>query len=146
MPDGDKTLNQEIMDQICDRLMAGESIRSILKTDGFPSTATFFKALRVQENAAWRDQYAHAREDAADVQHAEICDVAHQEPEHGFQGVDSGEVAHRRLLIDTMKWSAGRMKPKVYGDKIQNEHSGPGGSPIQVITNVPTLPAPDVSG
>ncbi len=33
-------------------------------------------------------------------------------------------IEHRRLQVDARKWYAGKLRPKVYGDKIQQEHSG----------------------
>jgi hypothetical protein len=30
----------------------------------------------------------------------------------------------RRIRIDARKWYAGKLRPKVYGDRIQQEHSG----------------------
>ena len=39
-----------------------------------------------------------------------------------------------RVAIDAFKWTAGKMAPKRYGDKITNEHTGPNGGPVQVST------------
>lgn len=33
--------------------------------------------------------------------------------------VDAGEVQHRKLKIDTLKWAAGKLRPKKYGDLTQ---------------------------
>lgn len=38
-----------------------------------------------------------------------------------------------RAMIDGLKWTAGRMAPKLWGDKTQHEHSGPDGGPIQHV-------------
>ncbi len=84
------------------------------------------------------EQYHRAREEQADALAEEMVDVVRSDPVCTEMGnVDTGLVAHNRLLIDTLKWRAARLKPKVYGDKVQNEHSGPDGGPIQVTTGVP---------
>jgi hypothetical protein len=30
---------------------------------------------------------------------------------------------------------AGKLRPKVYGDKITNEHTGPNGGPVQIVAS-----------
>ncbi|RAU21131.1 hypothetical protein CU669_15140 [Paramagnetospirillum kuznetsovii] len=56
-------------------------------------------------------RYAHAREVRADVIAEEIIDIA-----------DTAEDANiARLQIDARKWYAGKVRPKVYGDKIQQD-------------------------
>lgn len=41
-------------------------------------------------------------------------------------------IARNRLRVDSRKWMLSKMLPKVYGDKIQTEHVGQGGGPIQL--------------
>jgi len=41
-------------------------------------------------------------------------------------------IAHKRLQIDTRKWMLSKMLPKVYGDKVTQEHTGAGGGPIAI--------------
>ena len=42
------------------------------------------------------------------------------------------EVAGLRLKADNIKWKLARMNAKKYGDRLQNEHSGPEGGNIPV--------------
>lgn len=85
-----------------------------------------------------------ARLDQADALVEEITDVARSVPvKDEFGKVDSGQVAHNRLLVDTLRWRASKLKPRVYGDKVQQEHSGPDGGPIVVSTGVPMPPIKD---
>jgi hypothetical protein len=44
---------------------------------------------------------------------------------------DSGYVADKRLRVDTQKWLLSKALPKIYGDKVLNEHTGANGGPIQ---------------
>ncbi|MHB8372251.1 MAG: terminase small subunit-like protein [Thermoplasmataceae archaeon] len=44
------------------------------------------------------------------------------------------EDAHAvRVKIDMIKWVAGKRLPRVYGDKIQSEVSGPDGKPLEIV-------------
>lgn len=46
--------------------------------------------------------------------------------------LSSDVIAHKRLQIDTLKWKLSKMLPKVYGDKITQEHTGKDGGPIAI--------------
>ncbi len=82
-----------------------------------------------------------AREDQGETMAQKIIEVSESDPkEDEFGKVDAGMVAHRKMQMDAYKWLASRLRPKEYGDKIQNEHSGPDGGPINVISGVPIPP------
>ena len=126
----------ELCDKICSRIAVGKSARKTCIELGI-GLETVFGWLRTRPDFA--EQYAKAKDDSADAHAEKIQDAAEQEPERGPDGkIDPGDVAHRRLLIDTLKWTASKLKPKKYGERIMAEHSGPGGTPIQVITSVPS--------
>lgn len=127
--------SQEVFDTICERLADGESLRSICSDDDMPNKATVFRWLGSDENLS--DQYARARESQADAIFDEILDIADDarndwmerggEDDAGYQA--NGEHIQRsKLRIDARKWMAGKLRPKVYGDKIQQEHTSPDGS------------------
>jgi hypothetical protein len=66
-----------------------------------------------------RSQYELARQARADNIADKAVDVALTPPERTMQGsVDGGAVADKRLLIDTLKWSAAKLHPKRYSDKL----------------------------
>ena len=44
--------------------------------------------------------------------------------------LSSDVIASKRLQVDTLKWKLSKMLPKVYGDKVTQEHTGAGGGPI----------------
>lgn len=81
----------------------------------------------LRQNEAFQANYARAREDQADADADAINDIATR--------VIDGTVGHQeaRVAIDALKWTAGRRKPKVYGDRASLELSGPNGGPIQTI-------------
>lgn len=75
---------------------------------------------RIRESAELRSLYAEAREAYAHAVFDRIVDVAKTE----------SDVKRARLLIDTYKWQAAKVIPKIYGDKITQEHIGSGGGPV----------------
>jgi hypothetical protein len=69
--------------------------------------------------------YARAREDRADKIADEIVAisdeaevVAKYDGEEVRLGLDSAAVARNRLRVDARKWVAAKLKPRVYGDKL----------------------------
>jgi len=97
-----------------------------------PSTIT--RWLQDESRVALRTQYAHAREAQADAFADEIVDVARDKVR---------DPAQARVLIDALKWAAGKRKPKVYGDKVTTEHSGPGGGDIIIRATIGGTSAKD---
>lgn len=135
MPGGRPTdYNLEITDIICERLAAGESMRSISRDDSMPAMSTLFKWLR--EHEEFSQQYAKAKEESADALVEDMLDIADNQVDQPLlvDGVpleidgkvvmvkDAVAVNHARLRVDTRKWSASKLKPKKYGEKVQ--HSG----------------------
>ena len=101
---------------ICAEVAEGSNLSRICAQDGRPARDTVYKWL--QAHPAFADQYAHAREDRADHRFDRIDDVI---VDMRAGTIDSNQA---RVEIDVIKWQAGKEKPKVYGDKIQTEHSG----------------------
>lgn len=107
-----------------------------------PSAPTFFKWLAANEGFA--KQYARAREEQAEFFADEIKDIADEQPptirdrEGEAVGVrmDSAFVAWQRLRIDSRKWVASKLKPKTYGEKMVQEHTGADGGAIQAKVTV----------
>ncbi|WP_323380275.1 terminase small subunit-like protein [Delftia tsuruhatensis] len=124
-----------IAERICERLSDGESLRSICMSEKMPSKATVFRWLR--NNEKFRDQYVRAREAQADAIVDEILDIADEDctkvktdkhpradaDEDGMVEVvfDAVAVQRNKLRIDARKWLAGKLKPKVYGDRLAEE-------------------------
>ena len=122
------SFTDEKADTICDRLASGESLVAICASDEMPSTVTVFRWLAANES--FRCKYARAREAQADVLFDEILDIADEKSRDTIKG-KSGEdipdnewISRSRLRIDARKWMAGKLRPKVYGDKLELEHSG----------------------
>lgn len=132
---------QEIADQICTKLADGNSLRSICKGEEFPGISTVIRWLAIKEDpfATFRAQYARAREAQADTlfdECLEIADDGSQDTKTVQRGgetvevVDQEHIQRSRLRVDTRKWMAGKLRPKVYGDKL--ELSGNKDAPLVV--------------
>jgi hypothetical protein len=104
----------ELVEEILNKLMDGESLRSICRPDHMPSAGTFLRWCSIDEKLS--EQYARARDIQMDYYVDDINQIA--------DDCDIMDVAKAKLRIDTRKWTASKLKPKKYGDKIQNEVSG----------------------
>lgn len=108
----------ELGDTICERLAFGESLRTICAEQGMPAVGSVMRWLASddEQHAQFREQYMRAREGQAEALVDRALDVARLAPETQY-GIERA-----RLEIDTIKWYAGKVRPKVYGDA----EKGPG--------------------
>lgn len=119
---------KDIADQICERLSEGDSLRTICGEEWSPGKSTVFRWLA--ENKEFRDQYARAREQQAELYAAELVDIADENPK------DAAGVQRNRLRVDTRKWVASKLLPKKYGDNASLALTGAEGGPIQAAITV----------
>lgn len=131
--------SQGLADHICERIADGESLRAICNAEDMPNKATIFRWLSA--NQAFSDQYARARETQADSLFDEILSIADDghndwmERNYGEETrwVENGEALRRsQLRVDARKWMAGKLRPKKYGEKVTQEHTGENGGPLVV--------------
>lgn len=135
---------QDVADEICERIANGESTRSICRDSHMPSQATVFRWLADEGHRLFREQYERARETQADALFEEILEIADDASNDWMEakGDKAGEgwklngehVQRSRLRVDTRKWAASKLKPKKYGDRIQQEHSGDVGVTVQLVS------------
>lgn len=139
------SFSQKVADEICRRIAEGESLRAICSRKGLPSLSTVFKWLT--DFPSFSQQYARAREEQAETLAGEIVAIADETPEVEPVLDKDGNVIEMRLhpayvswqknRVDARKWVAAKLKPKVYGDKVQTEVSGPEGGPIETVELTP---------
>jgi hypothetical protein len=131
------SFTEEMGDEICRRLIEGESLRSICASEGFPAQSTVCRWLA--NNETFRKQYAHARELQADALFDEVLDIADNGTNDWMQRNGEGDegwalngehIQRSRVRIDARKWMAGKLRPKVYGDKLNLEGAGENGEII----------------
>jgi hypothetical protein len=128
---------------ICVRLSEGDSLKAITQDDKMPDRATVYRWLATYPDFC--DLYARAREDQADTLADEIIAIADEQPEI-IAVVDkkTGALIEHKLdgaflqwqknRIDARKWTAMKLKPKKYGDKLAL--GGDEGNPIKVEAEV----------
>lgn len=126
------TFSKEIFDTICERIAGGESLRAICADDDMPHDSTVCRWLAADDGGELCQQYAHARERQADAIFDEILEIADDarndwmaangEDAEAFR-LNGEHVQRSKLRIDARKWMAGKLKPKVYGDRLDLTNS-----------------------
>ena len=114
---------QALADLICERIAEGESLRKICSGDEMPARTTVKRW--IVEDKAFQAQYARAREERADYYVDRMLDEA-----ESSEGLDAPGVAAKRLIVDTLKWTASKLDAKKYGDKVENTLRGDKEAPL----------------
>lgn len=116
-----KPYDPDVAAQICELVSNGKSIVECAQVKGIPSRNVIYKWL--DESEDFRDRYARARKERADLLADEIINLADGAEDHfGYdtEAFDPAKARLRldaaRLKIDTRKWAASKMDPKTYGD------------------------------
>jgi hypothetical protein len=118
--------NYDLCVEICDKIADGQNIKSILNSDdNYPSFPTWCKWKR--ENPELLNLYVNSIQDKGESVDAQIDEI--------WQGCKEGlyDASIANVLIQTLKWKASKYYPKMFGDKVQQEHSG------EITTNVISL-------
>ncbi len=105
---------------VVDHIRFGGTCRNAKEAIGV-GERTIFNWLSDPRRDAFRQHYTRAREDQADAFADKIVEIIET------NGMDP---ADKRVRMDALKWIAGKRKPKVYGDKVTNEVTGPGGAAL----------------
>jgi hypothetical protein len=137
---------EHIATVICVRLSEGESLKSITRDEEMPDRATVYRWLAAYPDFC--DLYARAREDQADTLADEIIAIADEQPEV-IPVIDrrTGELIEHKLdnaflqwqknRIDARKWTAMKLKPKKYGDRLV--HAGDAENPLEIQNDAVTI-------
>lgn len=111
-------------EEICARVAAGDDIMSICESEGMPAHTTLHR---------WREKfpefgaaYARARNLSGEAGEARIQRIM----DDARAGKIDANTA--RVLIDGEKWLASKRAPRTHGDRVEVEHSGSVGHPVQV--------------
>jgi hypothetical protein len=115
-------MDNDRFDLVCDGIASGLSIQKACdKLDIDPTM--FYRQMNKDESLVHK--YTRAREARADVRFDRMDELLDE--------VKSGAVEPNaaRVLVDAIKWMAGKEKAKVYGDRIQSE--------VIVTHNIATL-------
>ena len=111
--------SDKIVKEICKRLADGESLLQICRDDHMPTNMTVYNWL--QKYDVFFDSYTRAREMQGHAHAAMAIEAATKAKDAGLG----------RLAYDALKWHAGKIAPKVYGDKTEVAVVGANGGPVQ---------------
>lgn len=102
---------------ILEGIANGQSLSSILRQNSMPSYA--WAKLQLRENDDLRRAYDQATQDRADRLVEELVEMADSPAPAGLDGpAMSAWVQQLRLRVDVRKWAASKLKPRVYGDRL----------------------------
>jgi len=123
----------EIADEICLRMLDGESLKAICQDEKMPNRRTVFRWLASDDE--FRQRYEIARQMLADLLFDEIKDIADDARNDFMEKLaddgsiervpDHENVQRSKLRVDTRKWMASKLMPRKYGDRIGVEVSVP---------------------
>lgn len=111
----------ELTTEICDKIACSSvGLKQLCKQNPhWPTHETIYQWLRKYES--FSDQYAQAKKDQVRALVEEILEIS-DDSSHDTQytergaSMDSEWVARSRLKVDTRKWIATKLVPRLYGD------------------------------
>jgi hypothetical protein len=104
---------EELAAEICERIADGESLRSICALPGMPHRSTVLVWLSAYPD--FQSLYAQARVAQADYMDDLILETANSV---------TPETAHAaKVKISAYQWRAAKLKPKVYGERLEVEQT-----------------------
>jgi len=124
-------LSEEDYLSIFDEISEGRSLRSALSKKGC-GFSMFYDGLKNSKELT--EQYAHARSCMAESSFEAILSAVNR--------VESGQLGYNegRIIIDTYKWIAARMKPTVYAEKTSLLGHTDGNSPTEITVRWASKP------
>lgn len=101
---------QQLAEEILNRIACGESLMRICQDDHMPGYAS---VMRWQiKSTKFRENYVRARQQQAETYAESLIDYAMTEQ----------DVNRARIVSDNIKWTASKLLPKMYGDKVTQDH------------------------
>ena len=106
----------EIVGRFLEAIRSGRSAAQACKAEGMPSTQTIINW--TESDPEFAAAYEKAKEERGNYYGELVAEISLA----GLQGKYK-DSAMLRAAIDGLKWSAARMAPKGFGDRMQVEHS-----------------------
>ena len=120
-----RSITDEMIIEVCDRVADGETIRQIARDDYMPVASTIY--LELSRNETFSDQYVKAKEAQLTRWEDELIEIADDGSNDWVdREVDKGRIVtvadtdhmnRSRLRVDTRKWIMSKRAPKKYGDR-----------------------------
>lgn len=95
----------------------GSSLITAIKKPGYPTYDSVQKYMRSRPEI--RRMYEEAIEARADYLAESLIDISEEKPPEGLDGPQlSAWINQMKIRIDTRKWTAAKLRPKFWGEKI----------------------------
>lgn len=122
--------NEEIAQEICAAISTSSfGIRKLCKQNKhWPSVSHIFSWLHLYP--LFKEQYTRAKQNQIESFIDDVIDIADDasndwmENDNGTIVANHDHINRARLRIDTRKWLASKLAPKIYGDKKEKEDNG----------------------
>lgn len=114
-------MTEEVFFKVCDAIEDTErSLKSICKENNTSSSAFFdFIDASVNEGVTtYSDRYTRARERQAEYLFDLQREIVFKRDEDHTAFTGANVIQRDKLIAETIKWQAGKLKPKKYGDKL----------------------------
>jgi transposase len=134
-PGRPSTFSQEVADEICERLSQGEPLRQICRDERMPAWQTVYGWKAAHEEFSKR--IAHAREAGFDAIAEECLEIADEtafdtvETDQGFRA-NTEWISRSKLRVETRLKLLAKWDPKRYGDRVDLNHGGQDGNPVDL--------------
>ena len=126
----------KLMARICERLSAGESLRSVCRAPDMPDERAVRLWVKADKDGC-AEPFQRARELQAHRLADELLELADEAPPLLPDGrVDQGWVTWQKNRIDLRKWHLAKMLPTEYGDQVALKSEG-GGLSIHIDLGPP---------
>jgi hypothetical protein len=129
---GNTKYNERKAKIICERLMLGETLVAICDDPRLPNRRTIIRWLADPRRVDFREMYYFSRRVAVESLVDEIVTIADDnsgdwqytyDKDGEINGIkaDNEAIQRSRVRIDTRKWLAAKLVPRIYGDNTQVE-------------------------
>lgn len=148
----------ELADEICNRIASGRTTLSVSRDPDMPHLSTIYDWRDSNKHPSFSEMYARAREklcqhwadeiveDALDESRDQQSRVIKKDGYSEKQGTysetvetvssDNTAVQRDKLKVDAKKWLLSKLRPREYGDKIEQQITGKDGAEFQPILNI----------
>lgn len=138
-----KGKTKQIVDAFLKQCALGKSIKTISKDPSMPGFSTLWKW--ISEDEEINKKYWLAKQVTADIYAEEIVDIADDgsndwmesnDPKNAGYALNKENIQRSRLRVDARKWSAAKLMPKRYSERVANEISGPDGGAVEGVVTI----------
>lgn len=135
---------RQLADEICERLGEGEPLRQICRDERMPHWTTVYDWKAANEEFSLR--ITRAREAGHDAIAADCLRIADDGlndsylDDDGNKRTDVDVIQRSKLRIETRLKLLAKWDPKRYGERMDVNHGGQDGNPVQTVTRVELVP------